>query len=428
MPTSRKRRTRTSPDKLGRRRKRQRAEDSSSCFTLPGTDISQLDDILTPADIQAFADCIDASAAGDPALALACLRRGLIVQGTPHVPHLQELIDLGDEAPSWALSRWVADQTYRWMLHEHDPRTDEAVIAVMAYCYPDVDLDRPLGLSLKEFGTRIAAGDWVAQQLAVYEFGGLDDFLDVKIGDALLERCGPVRRWSSARLGGYRIEDCRGGVLELTDLRDGSRRTALDIGATSDRGRGCTVLGRLVPIDVEPGWFFESRPLDVDERTARAVATACDVSTWLDAFYAARASDRVPIHFSRGERTPLTCDVVPLDGCGHTCSHHDDLSQQPNTAPALRELEEAGLDPLRANNIGVCDVALIAALVAPDAIAAVSGPLQAVLVDRRTYDAALVHRTGPEHADGWRALAAVVPEPVRSRCLTLADHSTRRAA
>jgi hypothetical protein len=439
MPQSRKRRPARPADKLRerrRRRERQRQQRPSrppagtdECLTLSGPEIhAQLEELITSEDRQAFSDHVDAAAAGDPALAAACLRRGIVVQGTPHLAQLQELVDLADEAPSWALGRWVCDQAYRWMLHEHDPRTDQAVIDVIASCYPDVDLDRPLGLSLTEFGTRIAAGDWIAQQLAIYEAGGLDDFLDVKISDVLLDRSGPVHRWSATRLGGYRIDGTRDGALLLTDLRDGSARTALDIGAWTGRGPGCTVLGRLVPIDVEPGWFFESRPIEVDPVTAREVASADGVDAWLDALWSGRTAGRLPRHFAHVTGTPLTSDIEPMDGWGRSCSHPQEQAPSPTAAPAIRALQEAGLDPLRANNIGVCDVALIAAEVSPETLAAVGCSLQAVLVDRRTFEAARVHRTAPHHAAAWRALAGVVPEPVRSRCLELADLSGRSAA
>lgn len=393
--------------------------------TLSGPELlTQIQELTTSEDVQALRDSVEASAAGDPALARVCLRRGLVVQGSPELAHLDELVDLGDETPSWALARWVSHQAYRWMLVEKDPRTDDAVLTVMAVCYPDVDLDRPLGLSLGEFGTRIMASEWIAQQLAVYEELGLDDFLDVKIHESLRARCGPVHRWPGTHLGGYRIDGTERGMLQLTDLRDGRRRTALDLGATSDRGPGCTVLGRLVPIDADPGCFFESRPLDVDQDTAIGVARSEGVDEWLSVLHRARVAGRLPLHFSQKSATPLTSDIVPVDGWAGSCSTDGDGHPARPKAPAILELEEAGLDPLRANNIGVCDVALMVATMAPEALSAVGSSLQAVLTDRRTFEAARVHRTAPQYAAAWRALAGVVPEPVRSRCLDLADRAT----
>ncbi len=384
---------------------------------------------MTPADVAAFGDYVDAEAVGDPVLAAECFRRGLHIQGTPHLPHLADLIDLGDDAPSWALARWASLQAYRWMLHERDPRTDNAVITTMLACYPDVDLDRPLGLSFTEFGTRLASGDWITRQIAVYEADGLADFLDVKIGDGLLARCGPLATWPESELGGYRLRPGRDGFLDVRDLRDGSRLQVLDIGALNDRSPGCTVLGRVVPIDVEPGYLFESRPIDVDDETALGVARADGPEEWLPVLDEGRRSGRLPLFFSRNEATPLTSDLVPRDGWGQTCSHDlEPSARSMPQAPGLLDLQDQGLDSLRANNIGVCDVALMAIEVAPDAASTVANHVQAVLVDRATFEAAKVHRTRPEHAEGWAVLAGAVPEPVRSRCLELAALSRRDAA
>ncbi len=426
MPRSRKRHSRTSRNLHQRHHHDLSSAPTEECLELTGPEIhAQLDELRTAEDVAAFGAYVDAEAAGDPVLAAECFRRGLHIQGTPHLAHLAELIDLDDATPSWALARWASLQAYRWMLHEKDPRTDDAVLHTMAACYPDVDLDRPLGLSFTEFGTRIAASDWIARQLAVYGFGGLADFLDVKIGDGLLARCGPLPAWPESDLGGYRLRRGTDGFLDVRDLRDGTRRRVLDIGALADRRSGCTVLGRLVPIDVEPGVFFESRPLDVDEVTALGVARADGPEEWLPELTQGRLEGRLPLHFAGNRATPLTSDVVPEDGWARTCSHHDD---EPPPAPAVAELQAQGLDPLRANNLGVCDVALLAVNVSPEAVGAVAAHVQAVLVDRRTFEAAKVHRTRPEDAPGWAALAGALPEPVRARCLELAALSRRHAA
>jgi len=148
------------------------------CYELSGPDVhSQVEEFMTEEDDRAMRDAAAAEANGDPALAIECLLRGIIVGGSPRLPLLRELVDLGGEAPSWAFARWVVDQAYRWMLMEKDPRVDDAVLSTIATCYPDVDLERPLGLSLGEFGTRLAAGDWLVDQLATYELDGLSDFL-----------------------------------------------------------------------------------------------------------------------------------------------------------------------------------------------------------------------------------------------------------
>ena len=350
-------------------------------------------------------------------------------QGTAHLGHLAELIDLGDAAPPWALARWASIQAYRWMLNEHDPRTDNAVLTTMMACYPELDYERPLGLSFTEFGTRIAAGDWIAQQIALYEADGLADFLDVRIGDGLLARCGSLANWPESELGGYRLRDGRDGFLDVRDLGTGKKRQVLNIGALNDRQPGYAVLGRLVPIDVEPGLMFESRPIDVDAETAHGVARADGPEGWLPVLCAGREEGRLPLHFSQCDVTPLTSDIVPSDGWGRTCAHqHASSEASPSRARGILDLEALGLDSLRANNIGVCDVALTAVQIAPDAVGAAATHVQAVLIDRQTFEAAKVHRTRPEDAEGWTILASAVPDPVRERCRELAALSRRRAA
>lgn len=222
------------------------------------------------------------------------------------------------------LARWVANQAYGRLLMDEDPRVNDAVLHTIATCYADIDLERPLGLSLREFGTKIAASDWVADQLVTYDFGGLVDFLDRHVSGGLLARCGPVREWAATPMGGYRLSHGEGGMLEVVDLADGNRTTALDIGALFERGEG-TYVGRLVPIDVEPGRMFESRPLEVDEETARAVALDPDRLEWLEPLYRARTDGRLPLHFSHGAGTPYTCDLVPLSW-GSVCGNEEEES------------------------------------------------------------------------------------------------------
>lgn len=62
-----------------------------------------MDDPITNEDLATYSNCVDACAAGDPALAASCLRGDQVAPDNPQVAHLRELIDLGDDAPSWAL-------------------------------------------------------------------------------------------------------------------------------------------------------------------------------------------------------------------------------------------------------------------------------------------------------------------------------------
>jgi hypothetical protein len=71
----------------------------------------------------------------------------------------------------------------------------------------------------------------------------------------------------------------------------------------------------------------------------------------------------------------------------------------------------------------VCEASVQAAR-AGEAAAALAAPyVAAVLFDSAVYGAARARLTLPDHAAGWEALARMTHEPVRSRCLELAQAS-----
>src|SRR5690349_18954672 len=164
MPRSRKRRIR---QKSHSRRRR--------VATLrPGEDMTPL---LTHEDHALMRAELDAGARGDALAALNLHSAGLQVEGSLRPYQLRELVILGDDAPPWTYSRWCLDLAYHWMLIEEDPRIDDAVKQLMLCSHVDAATaaqDDPL--ALRELGTRIAAGDRLCQELAVYEYGGLWDF------------------------------------------------------------------------------------------------------------------------------------------------------------------------------------------------------------------------------------------------------------
>ena len=125
---------------------------------------------------------------------------------------LRELVILGEEAPPWMYSRWCLDLAYRWMLCEADPRTDEAVrqLLVMSHWSEVQRLPDDDGLALSELGNRILAGDRLCEELALHEYGGIYDFIDVKAQAGLLDRCDHIVEWAVAELGGYVIKDAVG--------------------------------------------------------------------------------------------------------------------------------------------------------------------------------------------------------------------------
>ena len=271
----------------------------------------------------------------------------------------------------------------------------------------------------------MAGSDWICEQLSLYECGGLADFIEVRADEALLARTDSIAEWHPVAMRGYTIDDMHGDRLHVTELATAASFELLNIGALSERARGVPVLGRMVPITVEPGLMFDVRPAEVDRTTAREASGLAEEGNdlgWIDAISRGRREGRLPRFFSTGLGTPLGSDIVPL----REVHHHDG---PPPLAPRMQELVDSGVSHIAANGVGVCEVGLIAVRVsgAGPATTAAAQHVAAVLADPDVYAAARIHCTRSEHEAHWRALAAGVTEPARSRCLELAI-LCRRAA
>lgn len=417
MPVSRSRKSRNRSRRQRQRQRRRGAEPHEETISLdPRRFSEQLESILTDDDHREMERSADAEAAGDPVRALQHLLNTTRVVGSLHEHHLRELVALGDDMPGWGLARWVRVQAYRWMLLTQDPRVDDVALTTFICAYPDLDIESPMGLAPGEFLTRLAASDWICEQVALYEYGGLADFLDVRAADSLVDRSDQIASWCTAPMGGYTLDAVSADRLLVTDLADGQGMETLNLGALTDRDRGVAVLGRVVTMSVAPGRMFDARPVEVDPETARATAVSVaggHQMGWIDAVYAGRREGRLPRLFSTGGGTPLTSDIVPLAPGSGPYEESEPLTER------MRELVESGLSFVAANGVEVCEVGLIAAEVTGDG-AAVGPHVAAVLSDPAVFAAARRHCTDPRHERSWQVLAASVPEPARSRCLELA--------
>ena len=399
------------------RRTRSRDRGRVSIGTVrPGQDLSHL---LTDDDHAHMRAEADAAARGDARTAYEHHEAGLQVEGSIVPYKLRELVVLGDEAPGWVYARWCLDQAFRWMLLEEDPRTDDAVRQTMVVAHwAQVQEVVDHSERLLELGNRIAGADWICQQLAVYDYNGLRDFLDVKAEPALIDRADRVRDWADAVMCGYVLEEVRGSSLVVRDLSLGSRVDVLNIGAHTDGRLRTPVIGRLVPISVGPGLMFESRPVSVDQETAEEVARATfddEASSWIPAVGNGRHEDRLPYAFSCRDHTLYASDIVPLERLDDSA-----LSDLP---PPGREVEllEAGLDEYQANGVMVAEVALqTVELLGAEAAGAVGPHVSAVLLEPRIFEAVRRHCTSSDHAQVWQILAECTTEPTRSRCDELA--------
>lgn len=379
-----------------------------------------MSDLITDEDVALLRSEIDAGARGDALAAFNHHRAGPQVEGGMYPFMLRELVVLGDEAPPWMYSRWCLDLAYRWMMTEDDPRVDDAVRQLMLTSHLEIVepfLDEPRALG--ELATRIAAGDRLCEELALQEYGGIYDFLDVKAEDGLLDRCDHIDEWAVAELGGYVIKDAVGPVLRVVDVADDREIEVLNIGALTDRDRDEPVIGRLGPISSAPGLMFQKRPISVDLETARGVATSAgpqdDWPLWVPAVTDGCQQKRLPVGFSFIGHTVYSSDILPLDP---ECLDRLDELEPPRR---LVELRAAGLDDFVANGVMVAEVALVAVEVSgAEAVSAVGPHLATVMVEPRVLEALRVHCTAPQHEHHWDILAAGSVEPVRSRCTELA--------
>lgn len=382
-----------------------------------------LEPFLTEDDHAAMLAEMEAAARGDARSAWEHHMSGLILEESLHRHRLRQIVDLGDDAPGWVYSRWCVDQAYRWMLVTEDPRTDDMVRVVLAATH----LDHVEGLfedetAFTEYGTLVAATDWLAEQLCVYTAGGLRDFLDLRAEPSLLARADRVEEWADAPLGVFELQERRDAVLVLRDLVHDRVVEVLNIGGFDDQPTD-TVLGRVVPTSAPPYRMFDLRPVPLDRRTAYDVAEAMQEGgglAWLDAVSLAREEGRLDRGFSCRGQTLIATDLVlePLP----------DRPDGSETPGRLRELMDDGLDEYVANGVMVAEVALIAATVADAAPATLTAHLGSVLIDSRIFAAALRHCSSPEWEEAWRRLAAAATSPVRERCLEIADRCRRNAA
>lgn len=416
MPISRRRKK---PARRTRARSRSatRAHDARITAT---TLRSLIEEGPSEAVLEGFTRALEAGARGDLVECMAQELSGGFVVESPRRFVLQDLVDQEGVAPSWAYSRWCADLAYRSMLLRQDPRTDEAVRLVMATLYPHRALqliDDEVGLNV--FGTQLAGGDAVVEDLSVYEFGGLAHYLEAEAGKGLLGRTDRIREWASAEMGIYRVHGLRGCRIVLEDLVDGQTVDVLNVGALSGRDAPA-LLGRVVPISSEPGLMFVSRPIGVDLGTAARIAESIrggQPLEWLFALSTALDDEDVSEGFHATGCTPFTSDLpFPPIVAGRPVNRESEAGR-------IRDLRARGHCADVANAVAVLETGLIAADISDTAAAAVSPHVMAALATPGVYEAALAECVGCDTAQAWRVLAGVVPEHGAARLLALAQRA-----
>ena len=304
MPTSRNRRSRNRSTRYVRRERARRARAGRSG---PGAPASS--GFRATEDVHLH-ESLAAEAAGDAEGALVHLEAIRPFLDNPHRVMLRQLVELGDAVPTWGYARWIVEQATHWITADTVARMrlarDGTIRAAHAV---DVDPRRPYGMRVEEFCGLMLGKDWIFRQLAVFEYDGLSDFLKADAGPELVARAGPVREWVDCPMGGFRFEGEGDGRSRITDLGSGAEIDVLDLGCAGQLEPGDCAIGRVVPIDTEPGLMFESAPLPVD--AALAARVAADPDRWLKELTDAYEAGRLPPLYSWREQHPLLT-YVPI--------------------------------------------------------------------------------------------------------------------
>lgn len=100
-------------------------------------------------------------------------------------------------------------------------------------------------------------------------------------------------------------------TLTVTNVATAKTHEVLHLGCTAGVEPETFVLGRLVPVDVEPGLMFERRPLELDEQTAHDLVPNLLLGPmdWLCSLGVAIDAGRQPAMIGRAGSTPLWSDV-----------------------------------------------------------------------------------------------------------------------
>ena len=373
---------------------------------------------MTPQYRQIFLSSQAAERAGDAEAALEYHRGIPMFKRSAHVAMLAQLAGLSTEMTPWMWARWAAYQCTR----AEDPGTESMLIQRAALDYTlwifyaeqlgekYVGGDDPIPLV-----ARVCGEDWVFHQLCTFELGGLFVFLRSLATDRLHEEAGLSDQWFGARMGGYRLEPSDAGSLVVHDLaRDESIRL-LDLGARVHADPDGWLIGRVVPSGIEGLPMFDTRPLPVDEETARRVAEDAGPGVWVSALRQAIQDGRVDRGVLQSEDRELVTDVPSLS-----------LVEVGTPAAALANTLEAlgrGRDEVGRAALRILRSAGDGAL-AGDRSAYVA----AAVLNAHAYAEVRDRVLSPGQHEAWLRWADLVPEPARSRLRRLAELSGPQAA
>lgn len=354
---------------------------------------------FTEQDWQALQECGCAEARGDAQTALRLQTTTPYGGQALHTQSLREVVRLGSEAPGWVICRWIAQQAYRWVVQHGDPRVDDAMVVTLGAAYGEVDLERPLAMEPADFTRAVIARDWVCEQIALFDLGGLASYVEEVIGPDLRRRAPSVDQWAEAPVGGYALRALVDSKVLVTDLATGDSLELLNLGISWSLDPGTCVIGRVVASGSTPGLMFASRPLPVDGLTARQVASGAGDS-WLGPLTSAAAAGSLPPGATQQPPASLVCDLA-----GGAPTRLKEAGNNADTAEAGARLCVSVLEL-------VAEDAQPAAHLAPCVLGVLLDPEVLALLRATSH--------GGSRRDTWHVVAAPVPQPFRQRCLELA--------
>ena len=254
--------------------------------------------------------CLRAEAEGDADVALEILRncRGFCTRSWQRL--VKEPLRLGNSAPTWVLGRWIRSQALRWMMIEHDERlarsAREAIDATWMVKILDVGESFP-----HELLVEAAHLDAVCHHRALYDLGGLADYVDLRLGTPLRERIPMIRQWADSEMAFYNLVSTSGRYARVI-RSDHPAVEVRDLGYFSGLPDGTLFLGRIVPIAERPGHVFEEPPIEIDPVTAEHIlygSPSLKLPLWLEALGTAVAEGRMPVGVASYGPTGFVSDL-----------------------------------------------------------------------------------------------------------------------
>lgn len=254
--------------------------------------------------------CLRAEAEGRADFALEILRDSQVFCTRSWQRLVKEPLRLGNSAPTWVLGRWIRSQALRWMMIEHDERlaiaAREAIDAT--WLVEVLDAGEPFP---HELLVEAAHLDAVCHHRALYDLGGLADYVDLRLGAPLRERIPMIRQWADSEMAFYNLVGTSGRYARV--IRRGHPAIEVrDLGYFSGLANGTHLLGRIAPIAERPGHVFEEPPIEIDPVTAEHILYGSPVvglPIWLEALGTAVSEGRLPVAVSAYGPTGFGSDL-----------------------------------------------------------------------------------------------------------------------